>query len=88
MLAGRVCEPTSDRVMEVYTDQPGMQFYSDNFLDGSNRGKEGIRYEYRTGFYLETQHYPDSPNHPDYLTVTIELGQIYKHSTVYRFSTQ
>ncbi len=61
----RVYEPTSGRVMEVWSTEPGLQFYSGNFLDGKNKGKGGWVYQFRNGFCMEPQHYPDSPNHPE-----------------------
>jgi len=87
-LVASVYEPKSGRFMEVLTDQPGIQFYSGNFLDGSAKGKSGIPYAYRTGLCLETQHYPDSPNEPGFPPVTLLPGQVYKQTTMYRFSTK
>ncbi len=86
--AARVYEPTSGRVMEVYTTQPGIQFYTGNFLDGSNVGKGGKVYKHRYGFCLETQHFPDSPNHPAFPTTILKQGKTYKHTTIYKFSTK
>jgi aldose 1-epimerase len=88
VLAARVYEPASGRVMEVYTTEPGLQFYSGNFLDGSLTGKGGVVYEYRTGFCLETQHYPDSPNQPDFPSTILRPGEVYRSQTVYAFSVQ
>ena len=85
-LAARVYEPTTGRVMEVYTTEPGLQFYSGNFLDGSQVGKGGLRYEHRSGFCLETQHFPDSPNKPDSPSTVLEPGRVYTHTTIYKFS--
>ena len=85
-LAARVTEPTSGRIMEVYTTEPGIQFYSGNFLDGSNVGKGGKVYKHRYGFCLETQHFPDSPNKPDFPSVTLKPGEKYTCTTVYKFS--
>ena len=85
-LAARVYEPTTGRVMEVYTTEPGLQFYSGNFLDGSQVGKGGLRYEHRSGFCLETQHFPDSPNKPDFPSTVLEPGRVYTHTTIYKFS--
>src|SRR5262249_20885528 len=68
-------EPKSGRVLEVWTTEPGVQFYSGNFLDGSVHGKGGKAYGYRSGFCLETQHFPDSPNHPDFPTTMLKPGQ-------------
>ncbi len=86
-LAARVTEPTTGRIMEVLTTEPGIQFYSGNFLDGSFIGKGGKPYQHRYGFCLETQHYPDSPNHPDFPSTVLSPGEVYNTSTVYRFST-
>lgn len=87
-LAARVYEPTSGRVMEVYTTEPGIQFYSGNFLDGSNVGKGGTPYEYRSGFCLETQHFPDSPNQPHFPSTVLRPGERYESRTIYKFSVQ
>jgi len=87
-LAARVYEPTSGRVMEVQTDQPGVQFYTGNFLDGSLTGKAGKVYQKNYGFCLETQHFPDSPNKPDFPSVVLHPGQKYTTETVYRFYTK
>ncbi len=87
-LGGRVVEPTSGRVMEFFTTQPGVQFYTGNFLDGSVIGKGGNAYQRRFGFCLETQHYPDSPNHPEFPTCILKPGEQYHQKTVYKFSTQ
>lgn len=78
-------DPSSGRAMEVLTDQPGLQFYSGNFLDGSIKGKNGIRYNHRTGLCLETQHFPDSPNHPNFPSVVLRPGEKYTQKTMYRF---
>ncbi|MCP4643710.1 MAG: galactose mutarotase [bacterium] len=86
-LAARVHAPGSGRVMEVYTTEPGVQFYCGNFLDGSTTGKGGKVYEYRYGFCLETQHYPDSPNQPDFPSCILRPGERYKHETVFKFLT-
>ena len=87
-LAAKVYEPTSGRVMEIYTDQPGVQFYTGNFLDGSVTGKAGKVYQKNYGFCLETQHFPDSPNKPDFPSVVLFPGQRYATVTVYKFSTK
>jgi aldose 1-epimerase len=86
--AAEVYEPTSGRVLKVLTTEPGIQFYTGNFLDGSIKGKGGKAYQHRTGFCLETQHFPDSPNHPDFPTATLKVGQKYHTVTVYSFSTR
>jgi aldose 1-epimerase len=85
--AARVEEPTSGRVLTVTTTQPGVQFYSGNFLDGTLHGKHGHVYAQRTGFCLETQHFPDSPNHPKFPTSELKPGQTYHNVTVFSFST-
>ena len=87
-LAAVVYEPTSGRVMKVYTTEPGIQFYAGNFLDGTLTGKEGKVYKHRYGFCLETQHYPDSPNKPDFPSTILHPGQKYETTTIYRFSTR
>lgn len=84
-LAAKVSEPTTGRVMEIYTEEPGVQFYSGNFLDGSLVGKNGIVYNHRNGFCLETQHYPDSPNNPDWPSTILNPGETYKTSTIHKF---
>ena len=87
-LAARVHESTTGRIMEVWTTEPGLQFYSGNFLDGSQLGKGGTKYEHRSGFCLEAQHYPDSPNKPEFLSTVLAPGEVYTQTTIYRFSTQ
>ena len=87
-LAARVTEPTSGRVMEVRTTEPGVQFYTGNFLDGSIAGKDGAVYEKRTGFCLETQHFPDSPNQPDFPSTILRPDEEYTSRTVFTFSTK
>lgn len=84
-LAATVNEPDSGRVMDVLTAEPGVQFYSGNFLDGHHLGKGGVAYQRRSGFCLETQHYPDSPNQPDFPSTVLRPGETYKTSTVYKF---
>lgn len=84
-LAARVSEPGSGRVMEVWTTEPGIQFYSGNFLDGSITGKGGKAYGQRAGFCLETQHFPDSPNQPNFPSTVLKAGQTYTSTTVYKF---
>jgi aldose 1-epimerase len=83
--AARVEEPTSGRVMEVWTTEPAVQFYTGNFLDGSFTGKGGKVYQKRYGLCLETQHYPDSPNQPAFPTTVLKPGAEYKTTTLYRF---
>jgi len=87
-LAAEVFEPSSGRVLDVLTTEPGIQFYSGNFLDGAARGKDGQPYAHRTGFCLETQHFPDSPNHPNFPSTVLKPGETYRSSTVLRFSTR
>jgi aldose 1-epimerase len=87
-LAARVSEKTSGRVMEVWTTEPGIQFYSGNFLDGTCIGKGGRAYTYRTGFCLETQHFPDSPNKPSFPSTVLRPGEKFSSTTVYRFFAQ
>jgi aldose 1-epimerase len=87
-LAARVHDPKSGRVMEVFTDQPGVQFYSANFLDGTITGKGGVVYSKHGGLCLETQHFPDSPNHPEFPSVVLRQGQTYKHLMIHRFSAE
>jgi aldose 1-epimerase len=87
-LAARVVEPTTGRVMEVWTTEPGVQFYTGNFLDGKTLGKGGVTYPRRSAFCLETQHYPDSPNQPNFPTVVLKSGQRYHTITTYKFSTE
>jgi len=85
VLAARVVEPSSGRTMEISTTEPGLQFYSGNFLDGSITGKGGAVYRFRYGMALETQHYPDSPNHPNFPSTILRPGQEYRSRTVFRF---
>ena len=84
-LAASVYEPKTGRVMEVYTAEPGVQFYCGNFLDGSNVGKGGKVYNFRNGLCLETQHFPDSPNQPDFPSTILKPGEEYSTTTVYKF---
>ena len=88
VFAARVYEPTSGRVLEIYTTEPGMQFYSGNFLDGTLHGKHGVVYGHRAGFAMETQHFPDSPNHPLFPSTILLPGAEYRSRTVLRFSTR
>lgn len=87
-LAARVKDPASGRVLEVYTTEPGVQFYTGNFLDGTLTGKQGHVYKQRYGFCLETQHFPDSPNHPDFPTTVLRPGQTYRSRTIYKLSVE
>jgi aldose 1-epimerase len=84
----RVYEPTSGRVLEVLSTEPGLQFYTGNFLDGKITGKGGWVYQFRNAFCMEPQHYPDSPNQPNFPSVVLKPGQVYKHTIIYRFSVQ
>ncbi len=87
-LAATVREPDSGRIMEVLTTEPGLQFYSGNFLDGTIKGKSGVAYQKHTGFCLETQHFPDSVNRPNFPPTILQPDKTYKTSTVYRFSAR
>ena len=86
-LMARVLEPTTGRVLEVLSTEPGLQFYSGNFLDGTITGKGGWVYQFRNGFCMEPQHYPDSPNQPGFPSVVLKPGQVYRNTIIYRFST-
>src|SRR5215469_2389485 len=88
VLAARVHEPTTGRTLEVWTTQPGVQFYTGNFLDGSVTGKEGHVYKRRYGFCLETQHFPDSPNHPDFPNTILRPGEKFHQTAVFKFSAK
>lgn len=83
-LAVRVTDPVSGRSVEMYTTEPGVQFYTSNFLDGSLKGIGGI-FDHWGAFTLEAQHYPDSPNHPTFPTTELKAGQQYTQTTVYKF---
>lgn len=87
-LAARAVEPASKRVMEVWTTEPGVQLYTGNFLDGSLKGKGGKVYGKHFGFCLETQHFPDSPNKPDFPSVILRPGESYNQLTIYKFSVE
>lgn len=87
-LAARVYDPESGRVMTVHTTEPGLQFYSGNFLDGSLTGKDGVTYERRSGFCLETQHFPNSPNEPSFPSTILRPGETYLSRTIFTFDTQ
>ena len=87
-LAARVYEPTTGRVLEVSTTQPAVQFYTGNFLDGSVTGKEAHVYKRRYGLCLETQHYPDSPNHPDFPSTILKPGEKFHQTTMFKFSAK
>ena len=83
--AAKVVSPISGISLEVYTNEPGIQVYTGNFLDGKVKGKKGIVYKQRTGICLETQHYPDSPNKPQWPSVILEPGKVYKSTCIYKF---
>jgi aldose 1-epimerase len=86
ILAARVVDPESGRTLEIHTTEPGIQFYSGNFLNGTTIGPSGKMYRQGDGFALETQHYPDSPNQPDFPSTLLEPGQEYNTTTIYAFS--
>ena len=87
-LAARAFEPTSGRVMEVFTTEPGLQFYTGNFLDGTITGKDGKIYKQHYGFCLEAQHFPDSPNKPAFPSVVLTPGRRYAQTTIYKFAAR
>jgi aldose 1-epimerase len=87
-LAARVYAPRTGRVLTAYTTEPGVQLYTGNFLDGTIHGKGGKAYVRRAAFCLETQHFPDSPNHPAYPTTKLKPGQTYRQTTIYQFSVR
>lgn len=87
-LQARVTEPTTGRIMEVWSDEPAVQFYAGNFLDGTITGKGGKVYQKRTGFCFEPQHYPDSPNKASFPSTVLRPGQTYKNIIIYKFSAK
>ncbi len=87
-LTAKVYEPESGRLMEVYTTEPGVQFYTGNFLDGTLTGKNGVVYKKQSGFCLEAQHFPDSPNQPEFPNAILKPGETYKQTTIYKFLVQ
>jgi aldose 1-epimerase len=87
-LQARVYEPTSGRVLEVLSTEPGLQFYSGNFLDGKITGKGGWKYQFRHGFCMEPQHYPNSPNQPEFPSVVLRPGHTYRNTIMYRVSVR
>jgi aldose 1-epimerase len=87
-LAAKAVSPISGIALEVYTTEPGIQVYTGNFLDGSNVGKKGIAYQRRTALCLETQHFPDSPNHPNFPSTELWPDSLYKSETIYKFSVE
>jgi aldose 1-epimerase len=86
--AAEVYDPKSGRVLEVWTTEPGVQFYSGNFLDGTLKGKGGQVYQKRAALCLETQHFPDSPNQPKFPSTTLKAGDTYKSQTVWKLSAR
>ena len=87
-LIASLYEPTSGRLMEVYTDQPGLQFYSGNFFDGETNGKYGAPIKFREAVALETQKFPDSPNHPHFPSTRLNPGETYTQTCIYKFSVK
>jgi len=85
--AARVIEPTTGRILEAFTTEPGLQLYTGNYLDGSSIGKGGVAYNQYAGFALEAQHFPDSPNRPEFPTTVLNPGDTYSQTTVYKFTT-
>jgi aldose 1-epimerase len=88
VLAARLSDPMSGRTMEIRTTEPGLQFYSGNFLDGTIKGKSGHVYAHRSGLCLETQHFPDSPNRANFPSTILRPGQTYESRTVFLFSAR
>ena len=86
--AATLKEPVSGRVMEIYTNEPGLQFYGGNFMDGSDVGKFGKAFSYREALCLETQHFPDSPNYPDFPSTILQAGKEYYSICIYRFKAE
>lgn len=88
VLAAKAYSPTSGIALEVYTNEPGVQFYTGNFMDGKDTGKHGVLYPHRGALCLETQHYPDSPNHPDFPSVVLNPGEKYLSECIYKFTVE
>ena len=88
VLAAKAYSPTSGIALEVYTKEPGIQFYTGNFMDGKDTGKHGVLYPHRGALCLETQHYPDSPNHPDFPSVVLNPGEQYLSECIYKFTVE
>jgi aldose 1-epimerase len=88
VLAAAVLEPLSGRALEVFTTEPGLQFYSGNYLHGGFAGKQGHVYQRHDGFCLETQHFPDSPNQPSFPSVILQPGKALASTTIYRFDVR
>jgi aldose 1-epimerase len=87
-LAARASDPKSGRVLELYTTEPGVQFYTANFLDGTQAGKGGVKYPQYAGFCLEAQHFPDAVHHPNFPSIILQPGATYRQTTVYKFSVE
>lgn len=87
-LAATVVEPVSGRKLEIYTKEPGIQFYGGNFMKGQDRGKSGKPYNYRESFALETQHFPDSPNNTNFPSIILKPGEVYQTASIYRFTVE
>jgi aldose 1-epimerase len=87
-LAATIVEPSSGRRMDIFTQEPGLQFYGGNFMDGSDWGKYGETFDFRESFALETQHFPDSPNQPDFPSIILRPGEVYSTNSVYKFSAE
>jgi aldose 1-epimerase len=87
-MAAEVKEDSTGRTLEVWTDQPGLQFYSGNFLNGTLIGKYGIKYVHRSAFCLESQHFPDSPNEPKFPSTVLNPGDTYHTTTIYKFGIE
>ena len=85
-LAARVFDPKSGRQMDIMTEEPGIQFYGGNFMNGSDIGKYDTKFDYRASFALETQHYPDSPNQPNFPNTILKPGETYQTKSIYKFS--
>ena len=88
MLAAQAVDPDSGRKLEVLTTEPGIQFYAGNFLDGTLVGTSGRMYRQSYGFALETQHYPDSPNHDNFPSTVLREGEVYETTTIYKFGVE
>ena len=86
-LAAEVSDPKTGRVLQLYTSEPGVQLYTSNFLDGSIKGKGGKTYPHWSGFTLETQHFPDAPNQPNFASTRLDPGQTYTQTSIYKFPT-
>ncbi|MBL8223547.1 MAG: galactose-1-epimerase, partial [Bryobacterales bacterium] len=84
--AATVVEPVTGRKMEIFTQEPALQFYGGNFMDGADTGKSGKAYKYRESLALETQHFPDSPNNTNFPSIILEPGKVYQTQSIYKFS--